>query len=296
MPKRTRSITGYLLVLAATAIWSGNFIVARGLADSVPPVTLAFLRWSTAVIVFLPFTARALWRDIQIVRRHLGYITLTAFILVTVFNTLIYIAAHTSNALNLSLIAMSSPIFIVVFARIFLNDPFTPRRITGLVTATFGVVLLITQGDFSRLLGLTFSRGDIWMLVAAAIFGVYSVLVGMKPAELSPLVFLSSMFILGLLFMVPWLIWEQAGAPTITLSPAILGAVIYLGVGPSLLAFLCWNEALAIIGPVRAAFVYYSLPLFSGIEALILLHEPVHWVHVISGALILAGVVVSTQE
>src|SRR5271157_5265795 len=114
---QSRSLIGYLLVLAATAIWSGNFIMARALSDSIPPVTLSFLRWVTALIVLLPFGIKPLCRDIQVVRRHLGYLSITAFLVVTVFNTLIYIAAHTSKAIKLSLIATSSPIFIVVFAR-----------------------------------------------------------------------------------------------------------------------------------------------------------------------------------
>ena len=125
---QSRSLVGYLLVLAATVIWSGNFIVARALSNTVPPVTLAFLRWSVALIVLSPFAIRPLYRDIQAIRKHLGFLSITAFLAVTVFNTLIYIAARTSKALNLSLIAISSPIFIVVLARLFLKEnPFTPE-------------------------------------------------------------------------------------------------------------------------------------------------------------------------
>jgi drug/metabolite transporter (DMT)-like permease len=292
----SRTLIGYLLVLAATFIWSGNFIVARGLSNSIPPVTLAFLRWATAVIVLLPFAIRPLCRDIRVVRKHLGYLSLTAFLGVTVFNTLIYIAAHTSKALNLSLIAICSPVFMILFARLFLRDPFTRRRLIGLVTATFGVVLLITNGQLQRLTGLTLSQGDVWMLVASLIFAAYSILVRIKPAELTPVVFVGSTFILGLLFLAPWLIWELTEVKSIDFSPTALGSIVYLGVGPSLIAFLCWNRAITIIGPVRAAFVYYSLPLFSGIEALLLLDEPIQGVHVLSAILILAGVIVATRQ
>ncbi len=270
--------------------------MARALSDSIPPVTLSFLRWVTALIVLLPFGIRPLCRDVQVVRRHLGYLSITAFLVVTVFNTLIYIAAHTSKAINLSLIAISSPIFIVVFARLFLKDTLTSRRIVGLVTATLGVVLLLTEGDPSRLMRLTFSEGDLLMLIAAAMFGAYSILVRIKPPDLSPVAFLCSTFIFGLLFLVPWVIWELRDVKVISFSSTDIAAIVYLGVGPSLLAYLCWNQAITIIGPVRAAIVYYSLPVFSGGEALLLLGEPVHAVHVLSGVLILAGVIVATRE
>jgi drug/metabolite transporter (DMT)-like permease len=246
--------------------------------------------------VLLPFGIRPLCRDIQVIKRHLGYLSLTAFLIVTVFNTLIYIAAHTSKAINLSLIAVSSPIFIVVFARLFLKDRFTFRRTVGLLSATFGVILLITEGDLSRLMGLTFSEGDVWMVLAAGIFGAYSILARIKSVALSSVAFLFSTFILGLLFLVPWVIWEQRSVQVINFSSSAIAAIVYLGVGPSLLAFLCWNEAITRIGPVRCAFVYYSLPVFSGVEALVLLGEPVHLIHIVSGTLILLGVVFATSE
>ena len=296
IPRQTQFTTGYLFVLAATAIWSGNFIVARVLSDSIPPVTIAFLRGLIAVVALIPFGICPLFRDIKTVRKHLGYLALTGFFGLTVCNTLVYIAAHSSKALNMALIALCSPIFVAVFARLFLHDTFTLRRIVGLVTATLGAVLLITDGQLSRLMSLTFSEGDVWMLIQAAAFAVYSILVQFKPAELSQTVCLSSMFILGWLFLVPWVAWELIGVKSINFSPTAIGAIIYLGVGPSLLAFFCWNRAIAIIGPVRAGFVYYCLPLLSGVEALLLLNEPVHWVHVFSGVLILAGVIVATRE
>lgn len=296
LPTQSRYFIGHLLVMAATVMWSGNFIVARGLATSIPPVTLAFLRWAIAAIVLLPFVLRPLCHDIQVVRRHIGYLSLAAFLLVTVFSTLIYIAAHTSEAINLSLICMCSPLFIVVLARLFLKDPLTGHRIIGLIAATLGVILLITQGEPSRIMALTFSEGDLWTLVAASVFGAYSVLVRFKPAELSPVVFLWSTFILGLIFLVPWVIWELRDEKVMKFSSTAIGAIVYLGIGPSLIAQLCWNQAIAIVGPVRAAFVYYSLPVFSGVAAFLILGEPLHAFHLVSGILILTGVIIATRE
>ena len=291
-----RSIKGYLFVLAATAIWSGNFIVARILADSVPAVTLVVLRSVVAAAILLPFVARTLRNEIEAIRRHIGYLALTAFLGVTMCNTLLYIAAATSNALNLSLIAIFAPAFTVLFARMFLYDPLTMRRIAGLLPATAGVVFLVTKGQLSRLTSLTFTEGDLWMLGQALSFALYSILVRKKPERLSPMTVLFSLFVLGMVFVLPWFDWRQCGKMLTEFSPTMMGAILYLGVGPSLLAYLCWNESVAIIGPTRAAFVYYCLPLFSGVEGLFLLSEPVSLVHVLSGVLILGGVIFATTE
>lgn len=289
-------LLGYGLALAATAIWSFNFIVARGLSDSVPPVTLAFLRWSTAAILLLPFGIRPFFRDYKVIRKNLGYLSLTAFLLVTVFNTLIYIAAHTSKAVTLSLIAASSPIFIVFFAYLFLGTPLSLPKIIGLIAATVGVALLVTKGDLSQVLEHGVSGGDAWMILAASIFGAYSILVRFKPKDLGAVAFLCSTLLLGLLFLLPWLLWELQAGDKISLSSAAIAAIIYLGIGPSLVAFLCWNKAIMLIGPVHSAFVYYSLPIFSAIEGAVILGEPVHPVDLLSGALIMMGVIIATRE
>jgi drug/metabolite transporter (DMT)-like permease len=294
--RNRESLAGYFFVLGATIIWSGNFIVARGLSDSIPPVTLAFLRWTTAVVVMLPFCLRALWRERTTIKGNLGYLSLTAFLGVTLFNTLVYMAGRTSPALNMSLIATFSPVFVVILARFLFKEPITAWRVVGLVTATVGVALLVTDGKLSLLLNMTFTEGDLWMLPAAAIFAGYSILVRRKPGELGQGAFLGAIFMIGLVFLLPWTIWEQWGSRGVTFSATAVLAILYLGVGPSLLAFLCWNRAIALIGPARASFVYYSLPVFSGIEASLILREPIDLVHVFSGALILIGIITATLE
>ena len=289
-------LKGYLFVLAATAIWSGNFIAARALANSVQPVTLVILRSVIAVAILCPFVVRALSRERAAILRNLGYLAITSFLGITLCNTLLYVAAVTSTTLNMSLIAISSPIFTVVFARLFLSDIPTFRRIVGLIGASSGVVLLITGGQLDRLVHLTFSQGDLWMLGQAASFALYSIFVRKKPAEISALPFLFTMFVLGLVFLLPMLPSEMPHIKQIQLSPPIAAAILYLGIGPSLLAYLCWNQSVAIVGPSRAALVYYCLPLFSGVEAFLLLGEPIHGIHVLSGILILGGVVVANRD
>ncbi len=289
-------IKGYGLVIAATAIWSGNFIVARIIANSVPPVSTTVLRSLVAVILMVPFVIRPFYKELPLIRKHFGYLALAAFMGLTVCNTAVYVAATTTNALNLTLIAIFSPIFTIVFARIFLRDTLTFRRVIGLIAATTGVILLITGGQISRLVHLTFARGDLWMLAQASSFAFYTILVRVKPAEISPLPFLFSLFILCIVLLLPLFVYEFAKFEAIDFSWKVIASILYLGIGPSLLAYLFWNESVAIIGPARAAFIYYLLPVLSGFEAVEFLGEPVTAVHVFSGAMILAGVVIATSE
>jgi hypothetical protein len=97
-----QALPGYLFAIGATALWSGNFIIARGLNESIPPISLAFWRWVVAVIVFLPFALKPLIAQRDVLKEHISYLAITAFLGITTFNTLIYLAGHTTTALNLS--------------------------------------------------------------------------------------------------------------------------------------------------------------------------------------------------
>jgi drug/metabolite transporter (DMT)-like permease len=293
---RSMRWAGFVFALGATMIWSGNFIVARGLNEAVNPATLAFFRWIVACLALLPFAAGAIWKERSIIRKNISYLLPTALLGVTVFNTLIYVAAHTSTALNLSLIATSTPIFIIIFARIFLGELITIARIGGLLLAVSGVVLLITRADLSIFLNLSFAVGDLWMVLAAMIFGGYSILIRKKPPGISLMAFLMSTFMLGLLMLIPWAGVEIfiRGFPDLTMD--IVGSVLYIGIGASLAAFFLWSRAIEMVGPSTAGLIYYTLPLFSGLGAFLILKEPVGWVHAVSGAMIFGGIIIATRK
>lgn len=290
------SLRGALYALGATVIWSGNFIVARSLNQSIEPATLSLLRWGTAFLGLLPFVWRMAWAERESIRRSMPAIIPMAILGVTVFNALLYTAARTSPALNLSLIATSTPVFIILLARIFLREKLSARKVLGLLAALGGVLLLITNGDPSRLAGLEFSAGDLWMSLAAVLFAAYSIMVRRFTGGLNPHVFLLVLIGTGIIFLLPWAGWELArsGAPSIT--PGMAGAILYVGLGASLASYSMWNSAVALIGPSLAGLIYYSLPLFSGVTAFLFLGEPMGLVHLASAGCILGGIVLATRR
>lgn len=293
MPRTT--LIGSLCALLATLIWSGNFIVARGLGDIIPPVTLAALRWSTATVVIMPFAAVTMWRQRALLRQHWRHITLSAFLGVTVFNTVIYTAAHTTAAMNMTLIATTTPVFIIILSRLFLGEPITRNRAVGLAVAVFGIVMLVTRGDFGVLRELDFRIGDVWMLLAGFIWAVYSIIIKKKPAEVAPYAYLGTTFLLGVLPLIPAAIIEQTLAPQLHFTPAVMGSVLYIGIGASLISYVLWTRAVTTVGPVVSSLIYYSLPLFSGLEAYLFLNEPITMVHGLAFLLIVSGIVLATH-
>lgn len=297
------AVKGALLTLLATIIWSGNFIAARWFAGSIPPVTMAVLRWSCATALVLPLAWRHLKVDWKDIRAHKGYYLLVSLLGITGFNTLIYIAGHTTQAVNLSLISTAcTPLFMTAFGCFLLKECATLRQIAGMLTAFAGVVLLLTKGNWQMLANLHFARGDLLMLTATLFFTAYSILMVRRPGRASQLGVFAVTFPVGLVCLLP--LW----ALEIRLDPAFafpdasvffrqwLPLGLYLGGGASLIAFFCWNRAVEYIGAARAGIIYLSLPAFSGAEALVLLREPILPVHFLSAGCIILGILIATRK
>lgn len=287
---------GYLFAIAATAIWSGNFVVARGLSDSIPPVSLAFWRWVVAVIVFLPFGLRPLIAERNLLKPNLRYLVVTAFLGITVFNTLIYVAGHTTSALNLSLISIIFPIFVILLMRVFYGERIGVRKVFGITLVITGVIMLITKGNLAVLMDISFAVGDIWMLTAALIFAIFSIQLKRKPKDMSIWALQFSLFIVGLIFLLPLYVWETRMTAPVQWDMTTVGSILYIGVFASFAAFLLWNYAVMSIGPAKAGMVYYMLPLFSGILAFLFIGEGVSSMHLISAVLILSGIFAANHE
>ena len=287
---------GYLFAIGATAIWSGNFIVARGLSESIPPISFAFYRWLVAVIVFTPFAIKALVQEWAIIKKHIVYFSITSFLGITAFNTLIYFAGHTTTAMNLSLISITFPIFILLFSRILFKEFITIKKGIGITLVLSGVLFLITKGKLSTLLYISFNIGDVWMLLAAIIFAIYSLFLKNKPKGLSIIALQFSTFILGLIFLLPFFLWEQTIVHQSFLNQTTIPAILYVGIFASLCAFVLWNKAIVVLGPSKAGMVYYTLPLFSGFLGYLFLHESIRMIHFYSMILIFSGIIVTNHE
>jgi len=289
-------LSGYLCAIGSTAIWSVNFIIARNLSGSIPPVSLAFFRWFIALIVFLPFTLKPLIAEWQILKKHLFYLSIISLLGVTIFNTLLYLAAHTTSAINLSLISITFPVFVVILSRFFFDEKITLNKAIGIILVAIGFVILITKGAPSRLLHITFAVGDLWMLLASVIFAVYSVLLRKKPKQISIAVFQLSTFILGILFLFPFFAWEYVTVPQGEFNIQNVFSILYVGIFASLIAYLLWNKSVMSIGPSKAGMVYYTIPVFSGVLAYFFLNEGIGMIHIYSAILIVSGILIANYE
>lgn len=282
---------GLLFVVITTMIWSGNYVVGRMIIGSIPPITFNALRWLVAFVALCCFALPGLRREWPQVRKFLPTIAVCGIISVSLYNLLTYTAALTSQAATLSLISVTSPMFIIFFSFLRGDKP-SRNQALGCTLAFLGSVYLVINGNLSNLLHLEFATGDVLMLVAAILFAVYSMLLSKVPRGISQTSILVVMVFIGLLVSIPLVGWEwsQPGTQPIKIDALFFITVLYTGIGNSLVAWWLWNLALVNAGPVLTGVVYYTMPIMSGILAYLILGEAMTPVHYISGAAIIGGV------
>jgi drug/metabolite transporter (DMT)-like permease len=282
---------GVLLALLATVVWSGSFVVARALHETVPPIQNAFWRWIIAIVVVAPFAARAAWRKRRLIRRHLGYLVLASLLGITVYNTLVNQAGLTTPAANMGMIMAASPVLMAVYER-FTGTRLGVRRITGMLIACAGVLLLVGRGGFPT----RFGAGDLWMFGAAVAFAAYSVLLKHRPHEIDGAVFLLITFLLGAVMLLPEYVASLAVQGGFAVVPDTVGPLVYVGIFSSAVAFFAWNRSIALIGAARAGVVYYLQPVCVALLSLALLGETLGLLGVGCMVLILGGVALSSAR
>lgn len=285
---------GIGLAVLATMVWAGNFVIARGVAAKIPPISLAFYRWATASLIMLPLAYNKFREEKAVVLQNKRYIFWISLSGITLFNTLVYFAGHYSPAINLALIGTtSSPVMSIIMAAIFLKERITLLRIVGLLLCIAGIIYLISQGSWERLKAFRFSNGDVLILLAAFAFAVYNIFVRRKPAGLSPINFLFVIFSFGTMLLLPGFIYETATLPAVNWDIDLVLIILYLGLGTSVISFLCWNAAISRLGAARTALFGNLIPIFASLEAVWFLGEHVSVLHLISGVTVITGLVIA---
>lgn len=294
---RNQVLVGVMLAVAATLVWSGNFIVARGVKNTIPPVTLAFFRWFCASAILLPFGIRQVLKEWPAIRTNLPLLFLGAVMGISLFNTFVYVAGHYSDAINLALIGTtSSPVMSIIMARIFLKEMISKARFIGVLLCISGILLLVSKGDLNNLLHLKFTKGDAWILLAAFSFAVYNIVTRKRTSAITPVSYLTVVFVAGTLFLAPAWLWERSYSVPVHWDTNNVLIILYLGLGTSVFSFLCWNAAIARLGAGRTSLFGNLIPVFSTVEAAIILKEKITWLHVVSFVIIIAGLFIANLK
>ncbi|EGV33338.1 protein of unknown function DUF6 transmembrane [Thiorhodococcus drewsii AZ1] len=280
----------WLLAILPPLFWAGNMVFARALHTEIPPLALAFWRWLLALAVMLPFAAAPLRAQWRLALPHWPILTLLALLSISGYNTFVYLGLQDTTATNAALLTSTMPVLILGFSFLLLRQGVTAWQGLGILLSLLGVLVIVTQGNPSRFADLAFNRGDLWILVGALSWALYSVCLRWRPSGLDPLVLLTILIAIGLVPLFPLYLWDLAQGHRFALNPVNLSAIGYVAVFPSVVAYMVWNLAVARMGPNRTGQFIHLIPVFGALLAMLLLGERLALFHGIGIALIVLGI------
>lgn len=281
----------FLPPLATVLIWSGNMTINQLTVGTIAPSSIAFLRWLLALLVLTPFVLPAAWRYRADIRREWPKLAVLGMLGMGLWQGLAYVAAETTSATNMGILAAMVPLLTVLLSALILREPPTLGGIAGGVLAFFGVTVLLGQGNPLSLMRLEVSPGDALMVLAATCYALYGVMLKRWQMGLPPWVMLYAQVCFAVLFLLPpYLI-----GPMTPVDSHNVWLILYAGIPASIITTFLWMRAVRQIGASQASIFINLMPLFSAMIAMVFLAERLAVFHVIGGLLILAGVIMAQR-
>ncbi len=261
--------------------------------EAVPPMTLNLLRWSIALLILLPL-GRALFkhRPLDNWRRY----SVLGLLGIGLYNSFQYLALQTSTPINVTLVASGMPVWMLLVGALFFGVKTNAKQLGGAALSIAGVLVVLCRGEWELLLAMHMVPGDVYMILATIAWSFYSWLL-MQPKD-PPAVradwaaFLLAQVMFGVLWSGAFAIGEQAmGAPAIAWSWVVAAALLYVAIGPAIIAFRCWGAGVQRAGPTLGSFFVNLTPLFTALMSTLFLGEMPHLYHGVAFALIVGGIV-----
>lgn len=296
---RRLTLSSALLLTVPPLLWAGNAVVGRLVRNDIPPFTLNFVRWVIAFAILLPLGAWVL-RRAGGMWPHWRRFALLGLLGVGLYNTLQYLALQTSTPLNVTLVASSMPLWMLALGALFFDARVTRQQLLGAVFSIAGVAVVLARGDWTQLLGLRLVVGDVFMLGATFCWASYSWLLS-RPAEPDAIrndwaAFLLAQVTMGLMWSGAFTAGEWALTDAhIRWSGSLLAALLFVAVGPAVLAYRCWGLGVQQAGPAVAGFFANLTPLFAAVLSTLFLGELPQLYHLLAFGLIVAGIAASSR-
>lgn len=274
-----------LLLLLTSFMWAGNFVVGKWLVGHASPITLTSLRWMIAVLCLIPLVW-ASEKKLLPPRKALLPLALMGVTGVVLFNILQFIALDHTSATNIGLISTLNMISIAVFSALLLKERIRPLHTAAMGLSLFGVVLVLTEGNAELLVSLQFNKGDLFMLAAVGIWGIYSVCSKWAMAHVSPMMATLYSGIFGVAVLLPF---NLADFTVTNINASFVYSILYTGVVSTVICFVLWNIGVQKLGATTSGLFLNFNPVFTALLAFLLLGERMSGVQVLGSALVILG-------
>jgi len=285
----------YLLLTLTPFFWSCNWIIGRALHEDMPPMALTFFRWLLASLVLTPFVVSKLARDWPTIRAHWRTMALLGSIGIALHNAIAYIGLNYTTATNGVVLNSFIPVMIIAMAWAFFGERLTRVQLLGVAVSLVGVLAILSGGSLATLARVRLNAGDLCVILAMAMWSLYTVLLRRRPLGLDRLSFLFVLAIVGVVIMLPLWLGETLLIRSPVWSARAFAALIGVAIFSSVLAYIFWNRGVELLGPAVAGLFVHLMPVFGALLAWLFLGERLEAYHLAGMALILTGIAVTSR-
>jgi drug/metabolite transporter (DMT)-like permease len=280
----------YLLLTLTALFWSGNMVLGRGIRGDIPPMTLAFWRWVIAFLLVLPLALPHLKSQWPLLKQGWKPLVILGVLGVGGYNTFAYIALQDTTATNAALLNSFIPIATIALSWAFLGKHLGRLQTLGVMISLGGAMTIVSRGDPAVLAHLNLNIGDLWMLVAVLDWAIYTVCLAWRPAGVHPFLMLGSTIAIGLVTLLPAMLWEISAGRVMNVHFASLASLAYVGIFPSFVGYIFYNRGIAEIGASKGSLFIHLMPVFGTLLSAVFLGEIPFWYHYLGIGLIFVGI------
>ena len=275
---------------------ASNLVVARGGVEFVPPISLAFWRWTVVFIILLPFTYLSLKKNSKVIKNEYKKLFFLGAMGCGVCGAFPFLAGQTTTVTNMGIIYTSSPIFIIIISSIFFGEKINIIKIIGLISCLIGVFTIIIKGDLDLLINLKFTIGDLWMLAAAIGWALYSIYLFYWKTKLPIFQRFALVAFFGAVSLFPFYIIEELMFQRTSFTSEFFTWVTFAAVFPGIVAFILYAKAQEKLGASLTGFTLYVFTVYAAIYGFLLFDENLESYHYIGTILVFFGVYLAKKK
>jgi drug/metabolite transporter (DMT)-like permease len=293
---QNKNLLALSLLFIQPIFMASNLIVARGGVEFVPPISLAFWRWTFVFLFLLPFTYVSLKKNYKVIIIEYKKLFFLGAMGCGVCGAFPFLAGETTTVTNMGIIYTSSPIFIIMISAFFFNEKINFIKIIGLISCLAGVFAIIIKGDINLLLSLNFTIGDLWMLAAAIGWALYSIYLFYWKSQLPIFQRFTLVAFFGAMSLLPFYIIEEVVFQRTVFSSQFFSWVLFAAISPGIIAFTLYTKAQKSLGASLTGFTLYIFTIYAAIYGFIFFDEKLESFHLLGTVLVFFGVYLAKKN
>ena len=291
---KNTNIKAHAALFAANLIYGLNYSVAKDvMPEYIQPFGFILLRVLGASLLFWFF--HSLLSNEKIDKKDWPRIALCGLFGVAMNQLLFFAGLNITTPINAAIIMTSNPILVIIAASIILHEVITKQKILGLSLGVIGALLIIIfKADFS--FDSTTWPGDVMILMNAASYGVYLVIVKPLMTKYQPLTIIKWVFTFGLLYVIPFGFYDFMAIEWSSFTTTIWLETAFVVICTTFFAYLLNIFALKKLKPSTVSTYIYTQPVLASFFAIIMGKDELSLVKIVGAVLIFTGVYIVSKR